>query len=479
MAFIYDLTDTWNAGGTTFNAIKMNVTDTASAAASKLVTLQVGGSERFGVDKTGIASFAGVVRGPLGSVSAPAFSFTGDTNTGIYSPASDTLAFVEGGVEAMRIDSSANVGIGATASAGTTLRIGKNLTGAINGLGVYNNQAVQSDVTSSAQLFSTFPSTAAAAFTLGSLTHFGASQSTIGATSAVTNQYGFLAQSTLTGATNNYGFFSNIASGTGRWNFYAAGTAVNYFAGNVGIGTTSPGERLVVEGATPFILVNNTDETKSGIRFADAQNTGERFQLVYDAGAAAMCFDRVESTGVFTERMRITAAGDVGIGTSSPSARLHIVNSSLGNQLRLQDVTTDVTRKYGAIASAHYTNSEEGLSLITGDSGLSTSAVYIGGGVSTLNAASVIQFYTAANNTTLAGTERMRIDSSGNVGIGTSSPNAAARLDVSSTTSGFLPPRMTTAQRDAIVSPPNGLMLYNTTTDKLQVRAAGSWVDLH
>jgi hypothetical protein len=73
----------------------------------------------------------------------------------------------------------------------------------------------------------------------------------------------------------------------------------------------------------------------------------------------------------------------------------------------------------------------------------------------------------------------MRINSSGNVGIGTASPSAAARLDVTSTTSGFLPPRMTTTQRDAISTPPDGLMLYNSTTNKLQVRAAGAWVDLH
>jgi hypothetical protein len=54
MPYIYDLTDTWNAGATTFNAIKMNVTDTASAAASKLIELQVGAASKFSVDKTGV-----------------------------------------------------------------------------------------------------------------------------------------------------------------------------------------------------------------------------------------------------------------------------------------------------------------------------------------------------------------------------------------------------------------------------------------
>lgn len=67
----------------------------------------------------------------------------------------------------------------------------------------------------------------------------------------------------------------------------------------------------------------------------------------------------------------------------------------------------------------------------------------------------------------------------GSVGIGTNSPNAAAALDVSSTVGGFLPPRMTTTQRDAITSPPAGLMLYNSTTNKLQVRTDTAWVDLH
>lgn len=50
---IFDLTDTWNAGGTTFTAVKMNVTDTASDAASLLIDLQVGGVSQFSVTKAG------------------------------------------------------------------------------------------------------------------------------------------------------------------------------------------------------------------------------------------------------------------------------------------------------------------------------------------------------------------------------------------------------------------------------------------
>ena len=56
----------------------------------------------------------GVFSHALGAVGTPSITFTGDLNTGIYSPAADTIAFVEGGVEAMRIDSSGRVGIGVT-----------------------------------------------------------------------------------------------------------------------------------------------------------------------------------------------------------------------------------------------------------------------------------------------------------------------------------------------------------------------------
>jgi hypothetical protein len=57
-------------------------------------------------------SATGVTTVQAGTNSAPAITTTGDTNTGIFFPAADTIAFTEGGAEAMRIDSAGNVGIG-------------------------------------------------------------------------------------------------------------------------------------------------------------------------------------------------------------------------------------------------------------------------------------------------------------------------------------------------------------------------------
>jgi len=125
------------------------------------------------------------------------------------------------------------LGIGTTSLANLSLHVAKALTGGTTAYGVRQAGVVQSDVTSSVYSFISESFTSAASFNLTSYHHFIASQSTIGAGSTITNQYGFNANSTLTGATNNYGFYGNIASGTGRWNFYANGTAANYFAGKV------------------------------------------------------------------------------------------------------------------------------------------------------------------------------------------------------------------------------------------------------
>jgi hypothetical protein len=63
------------------------------------------------------------------------------------------------------------------------------------------------------------------------------------------------------------------------------------------------------------------------------------------------------------------------------------------------------------------------------------------------------------------------------VGIGTTTPHASAALDVTSTTSGFLPPRMTQAQRNAITSPAAGLTVYDTTTNSNWFFNGTIWVN--
>ena len=62
------------------------------------------------------------------------------------------------------------------------------------------------------------------------------------------------------------------------------------------------------------------------------------------------------------------------------------------------------------------------------------------------------------------------------IGVSTANRNPSAQLDVFSTTKGLLPPRMTTTQRDAIVNPASGLVIFNTTTNSLEYKSSTGWV---
>lgn len=148
------------------------------------------------------------------------------------------------------------VGIGTSTLTGTNaynLRIGLPITGGTSNINyaLLQNGVVQSDTTVQAfgitnQLF-----TQATSFTLTSYWHFNAFQSTLGAGSAITNQYGYYAGQSLVSATNNYGFWSGIPTGSNNnWNLYMAGTAPNYMAGRLGIGSTNITNRIINIGAS-------------------------------------------------------------------------------------------------------------------------------------------------------------------------------------------------------------------------------------
>jgi hypothetical protein len=161
-------------------------------------------------------SATGVTTVQAGTVSAPAITTTGDTNTGIFFPAADTIAFSEGGTEAMRINSSGGVqvlnclGVGnatpSTSGAGITFPASQSASSDANTLDDYEEGTTSGTLTANSGAFTT------ASYTgryrkVGSLVHF-AFEATI--TTLGTGNLGFLIPLPFT-ADGVFGY-----SGTGR-----------------------------------------------------------------------------------------------------------------------------------------------------------------------------------------------------------------------------------------------------------------------
>jgi len=160
-----------------------------------------------------------------------------------------------------------------------------------------------------------------------------------------------------------------------------------------------------------------------------------------------------------------TGTDNVGIGTQTPDTKLHVETGNAGT----------VTAFVGTIATFESLGAGY-LSILTPDA--STSGILFGepssnvaGGIFYNDPGSPdgFQFRVDGNQT------KMVIEKDGAVGIGTTNPDVTAILDLNSTTKGFLPPRMTTTQRDAISSPLAGLEIHNTTIDKSEVFIGTSW----
>jgi hypothetical protein len=236
------------------------------------------------------------------------------------------------------------LGIGTTNFTGYSLRISKNITGATTAYGVYQDSTIQSDVTTQAFYYSSFAQTQAAAFST-SIRHFFARQGTIGTGSSVVDQWGFYVENTLIGATNNYGFFGNIASGSNRWNLYMNGTAPNYLSGSLGIGNTSPTAKLHVSGAVLF--ENDNDAIVTIKSRTNAFNPTLRFQedtaiIRWQLIAAESDGGKFKISGSGAgEALTIVSNNNVGIGTTSPSVKLDISGSATvsGSLIVVNDIT--------------------------------------------------------------------------------------------------------------------------------------------
>jgi hypothetical protein len=334
-----------------------------------------------------------------------------------------------------------SLGIGTTILTGFSLNVGKTITGAITSYGISQIGSVQSDVTNTAIGVFNQLTTQSATFTLNEYRHFNAQQSTIGAGSSITTQTGFLVSANMIGATNNYGFRGSIPSGTNRFNLYMDGTAANYLAGDTGIGTASLG-------TATKLTIGGTETAVSGISRGQLINT----TLVASANGDALVgldiaptFTAGAFTGVTPYNLRI----------SSPSINGYSIflngNASINgsNQMNL-------------LRNGAYVFSSTSIQTTVSSSAASTPLQFS----LNSNALAVGQFFGTTGNFTLQ-----------NGGTFTDIPSA--RLAVNSTTQGFLPPRGTNAQRNAIASPAVGLIFYCTdATEGLYIYTSSGWKSL-
>jgi hypothetical protein len=224
-------------------------------------------------------------------------------------------------------------------------------------------------------------------------------------------------------------------------------------SGNLGLGVTpsawSTGNFKVLQiGASNSsgYLAGRTDGANNVQLGLNAYNNGTDYLYVNSsfasryaqASGAHQWFNAPSGTAgnaiTFTQAMTLDASGNLGIGTTAPLQKLDV---------------------RGIIA---------------------TNGAYSFVANSSVPAIQVSMFKPADNTLAFgtASTERMRIDSSGNVGIGATA-NASAILDVQSTTKGVRMPNMTTTQKNAIASPAAGLMVFDTTLAKLCVYSGSAW----
>jgi hypothetical protein len=247
----------------------------------------------------------------------------------------------------------------------------------------------------------------------------------------------------VAGTTN---YVSKFTSGTtiGNSQIFDNGT-------NVGIGTASPGAKLDVYNSTGTVISRVLASSGNTARFDLHSVGGSRYSLSALANGNLLQFDEINGHTIATyvngingswrwftagtERMRIDSTGNVGISTTSPSSSLHLGGTSgtLSSGLTFGDGDTGlyeviddtIGMSFGGLRRLRFSLTGVlsefvgGMFLNYGSAGSSTNPVY------TFNSDDNTGIGWGGSDTIsliTAGSERMRITSTGNVGIGTTSP---------------------------------------------------------
>ena len=329
-----------------------------------------------------------------GTVSLPSFSFIGDPDTGIYSPGANQFAVTTGGTQRLLIDASGNTTIqGDLTVNGTTTTVSSNTLSI-------------KDKNIEIAVVSTPTDTTADG---GGITLKGATDKTltwVDSTDCWTFNQGLNLTAGTAGAPAlvfngdvNSGLFQpgadSLAIATGGTQRVTVDSS-----GRVGIGTSSPSAQLHVSSPNSAAFVRITSGNSStALLDLGKENDLDGGRIAYDAN------NNLLFQTASTEKLRITSAGNVGIGTSSPATSLHI--SAASPRITFTDTDTGVD---------HRINADSGAGNLAFDVDINSES----------SAPSCIF--------NIKGSEKLRIKSDGNVGIGTTSPTSLLNVNGTDTT---------------------------------------------
>ena len=355
--------------GTPSSGTVTNLTGTASININGTVGATTPTTGAFTtLSASGVATFS------AGTAAAPAITTTGDTNTGEFFPAADTIAWTTNGAEKMRLDTNGNLTIGGTAA------------------------------------YSSFASLELTKATGSRLAFFADSASATGINSLTANATGFR---TLDLTATDF----NFKNGTSTF------VTINS-SGNVGIGTSSPGALFeVYKTSNPELRVND-----GTVNFQLYAGTGTSSAVMGTVGAHALLM-RTNAT----ERLRISSDGKISINTANVGTGWVQVYSSDG--LAVCPTVDNSSNGLGVCILGNGISTTTTGSAKLYMSGLNTAhsgnlALRAGSVVdTTLN-----MFNTAGTQTVYLSGGSNNYINSGNVGIGTSSPGAKLQVTSSDDT---------------------------------------------
>ena len=365
------------------------------------ITAALTGAASSNVLKAG-DTMTGALVVPLASAATPSLTFTGDLNTGIYSPGADQVGISTGGTGRVFVQSNGNLGVGtvtATAAAGKIHSRADQNT--VSSLLVLQNRDGGSDAGGGIDFVN-------------------------GAVDRADDRFAYI-RGLVTGAGQNS---NHLAFGTNPDGSGPTERLRITSAGNVGIGTSSPSSPLTVNGKTTLVGPEDgqLEWSLGGQAWRANIVSGGKWYL-YDATNAKFPLDVVTNstckidintshlafnTGS-SERARIDSSGNVGIGTSSPAYRLdvqggqqRILNQSSTSALEIgTGTTTNQSALIDLVGDTTYT--DYGLRIIRGALGANTDSVieHRGTGSLALSAADAgsISFYTNGINRATIGSD--------------------------------------------------------------------------